>query len=496
VPYRRLDDVARRDWDVIVVGGGPAGSTLAWDLARRGVRTLVLERARFPREKVCGDYVEPRGLHILRQMGCLQRLEARRPLAITRSATFIEGRCHYRAKIPFYGHDDRLPAHGYIVRREELDTAMLDSAEQAGASVRHGESASAVDVGRDRVEVVARNGTRTIRHRGRLVAGADGVHSMVARSQGLLVEDHRHIAVSQRAYASTSGSVGEAAFFFDEALFPGYGWVFPMAGGQVNLGVGILSETRRCLGIKVPELFDRFVEGVRRADVKWEGLELCAPPIGGIVKTYGGVRSNCFDGGVLVGDAGSFVDPMTGEGITPAMESSLIASSVLVSALQAGCFDARRLGAYESAFRAYFDPAMAFVELCAATVRNRHLARPWLRALERGCALAQGDPGFARTAGSTFGGLEVRPASILGHLWLCTAQEITLAVSRLIADAPDDADVAPLVDWQTGLAKSLLTDPLWHAAWLVDVQRAWLRAVAAMARPGGDPRPKGLVGGP
>jgi len=66
--------VAAPTYDVIVAGGGPAGSTLAWELARRDVHVLLLERTRFPREKVCGDYVDPRGLRILQEMGCLQRL--------------------------------------------------------------------------------------------------------------------------------------------------------------------------------------------------------------------------------------------------------------------------------------------------------------------------------------------------------------------------------------------------------------------------------------
>ena len=459
----------------------------------------MLERARFPSEKVCGDYVEPRGLRVLEQMGCLGRLEARRPLPITRSATFVEGHCRYRAAIPFYAHGTDLPPHGYILPREELDAVMLQSAEQAGADVRHDAAVTSVSVGPGGVEVEARHGARAIRHRGRLVAGADGVHSVVARSQGLLREDHRHIAVSQRAYGYANEDAGEAAFFFDERLFPGYGWVFPMAGGRVNVGVGILSETRRRLRVQVPALFSQFLDGVRQADPRWSGLELCAPPIGGIVKTYGGVGRNSFDRGVLVGDAGSFVDPMTGEGITPAMESALIASPVLVAALEDGRFDAQRLSAYETAFRAYFDPAMTFLELCAANLRNRHLARPWLTALERGCELAQADPDFARTAGSAFGGLEVRVFGILGRLWLCTAQELTLVASQLIADAgrdtreAEDADIAPLIEWQAAWTKSILADPIWHARWCMDVQRAWGRVIATLGRGGGDPRSKGLA---
>ena len=286
-------------------------------------------------------------------------------------------------------------------------------------------------------------------------------------------------------------------FFFDEDTFPGYGWMFPMAGGRVNLGVGILSETRRRLDVNVPELFAEFVERLRQVHPRCASLELCGPPIGGIVKTYGGAGPNYFDGGVLVGDAGGFVDPMTGEGITPAMESALLASPVLRAALDAGQFDAGRLSAYETAFRDYFDPAMTFLDLCAATLRNRHLARPWLKALARGCDLAQTDPGFARTGGSYFGGLDVQPFGILGQLWVRVVQDLALAWPRLLSgarggDRPAGTSVAELIEWQTSLLRSLLSDPLWHARWTIDVQRKWVRLLSTTGHAGEDPRFAGI----
>ena len=334
-------------FDVIVAGGGPAGSAAAWDLARRGVRVLLLERTRFPREKVCGDYVEPRGLRILGAMGCLERLEATGPLPIDTSATYVDGECRYRGPIPFYGVGDDLPPHGYIVPRDVLDNVVLEAAAAAGARVEQETAAVGVTPGRNGIVVESRRAGRVQRRRASLVVGADGVNSVVATAAGLLADDERYIAVARRAYGiGIDGDVGEAAFCFDESLFPGYGWMFPMAGGRVNIGVGLLAETRRRLDVSIPALFDEFVAGLRRSYPRAAGLELQAPPIGGIVKTYGSAGPNHFDGGVLIGDAGSFVDPITGEGITPAMESALLATPVLVAALEAGRFDAAALAPY------------------------------------------------------------------------------------------------------------------------------------------------------
>jgi geranylgeranyl reductase family protein len=490
-----------RDADVIVVGGGPAGSTLAWELARRGVCVLILERTRFPREKVCGDYVEPRGLRILQEMGCLERREASVPLPITHSATIVDWERCYAGAIPFYGVSEDLPPHGYIIPRDELDNAMLETAERAGADVHQETLVTAVTAASSGVVVEARRGAKRVQYRSHLIAGADGANSIVGTSAGVLVDDPRHTAVAQRAYAmGLDGGLGEAVFFFDHDLFPGYGWMFPLAGRRVNLGVGILSETRRRLDANVPALFVDFVERLRRLHPRCANLELCSAPIGGIVRTYGGAGPNHFDGGVLIGDAGSFVDPMTGEGITPAAESSLLAAPVLQAALEAGRFDARQLSAYETTFRAYFDPAMTFLDLCAAILRNRHLSRPWLKALARGCELAEADPAFARTGGSYFGGLDVRPFGIMAHVWVRVLQDLLLAWPRLLGGLGRTGDsratsVGDLIEWQAAWSRSLVADPLWHARWAMDVQRKSVRLLSTMHGAGTDPRAAGLVNG-
>jgi geranylgeranyl reductase family protein len=490
--------------DVIVVGGGPAGSTLAWDLARRGVRAVLLERARFPREKVCGDYVDPRGLQILKEMGCLERLERARPLPISHTATFVEWKRHYRGPIPFYGLDDRFPAHGYTIPRQDLDAVMLDAAAAAGATVHEETAVTEINAGPEGVEVTAECRSRAVRYRAHLIAGADGVNSVVARSQDLLVNDPSRTTVARRAYAVVEpgvGDVGEATVFYDESTFPGYGWMFPAPDGRVNLGIGLLSEARTRFDVSVPSLFTSFVEGLRRHHPGCAELELVSNPIGGIVKMYGGAGRNHFDGGVLVGDAGNFVDPMTGEGITPGMESALLAATTMVAALEAGEYHAGSLSAYEAAFRSYFDPSMVFLDFCAVMLRNRHLARPWLKALARGCQVAQDDAGFARTCGSYFGGLEIRPLDIIGNVWLRSMEDILLAWPSLLSAAAGGdgprrgTSPSDLLEWQAALSRSVLSDPLWHLRWTLDMQRRWVKLLETASRAPHDPRADGLLNG-
>ncbi len=482
----------RRDvhYDVVIVGAGPAGSTLAWKLARDGVKTIVLDGARFPREKVCGDYVEPRGLHILAAMSCLEPLEAASPLAITHSSTYVDGRKCYQGKIPFYGVHKHLPKHGYIVPREILDHLMLESAIKAGAIAHQETYVTSFRSSRNGVTLDSMRHGKRVTYHARLVAGADGVNSVIARQAGLLADDPRYIALSQRAYAEGyREEVGEAAFFFDADFFPGYGWMFPMSEGRVNLGVGVLKETCQRNDIVVPELFRKFFEKLKQSHSRCKKLRLLRPPIGGIVKTYGGSGPNYFDRGLLIGDAGCFVDPMTGEGITPAMESALIAAPIIAASLQKGTFDARSLSAYETEFRKYFDPSMVFVDLCAATLRNPHYWKSWKKALIRGCVLAKRDLKFASVAGSCFGGLEVNPSGILGEMYAKTVETL-LSGDRANGDAFALREIA---GWLTNSWSSVLKDPFWHAGWAMDVQRKWMRALSIMRKGLPDPRVHGLI---
>ena len=499
-PIRRRGR-GRAPIDVIVVGGGPAGAVTAWALARRGLRVTVLERARFPRAKVCGDFVEPRGLRIFEAMGCLEGLHATSPLPITNVAIFVESQARYRGAIPFYGAAHGLPPHGFIVPRHELDTLLLAAARRAGADVREG---CAVDgVARDgrTMAVSVRGGSRRSVLRAFVIVGADGTHSAVARSAGLLRDDPRYIAVSQRAYAEgIRAETGEAAFFFDRDLFPGYGWMFPLSSGRANVGVGILAETRARHDVRVPRLFESFLERLRRAHPGCAGLRLSGKPLGGIVKTYGGAGPNYFDGGLLVGDAGSFVDPITGEGITPAAESALIAALVVERAVAEGRADAAFLSRFERDFRAYFDPAMQYLDLCAAAMRNVHMREFWLAAAARGCEEAAADPEFARVAGAGFGGLDVRPLDVLARIWQRLSASAGDTAAGLLGVRGAGAFAGSLVEsanwlraageWNAGWWRSFMADPAWHMAWAADVSAKWLRVAAAL--PGSaDPRLSG-----
>nr|WP_310522256.1 NAD(P)/FAD-dependent oxidoreductase [Polymorphobacter sp.] len=469
-------------FDVIVVGGGPSGSAMAWSLARRGVRIAVVERATFPREKVCGDFVEPAGLRILEAMGCTAALGLESRLPITRNRVYCGPRLVYADEIPYYEGEHGMPPHGYIVPRDQLDTVLLDRAEAVSATIFRGTTVK--DVARENgiVSVTVKDSKRSFTLTSRLIIGADGVQSVVARGAGLKRTDRRHIAVSQRAYVEgIEIDGGEAAVWFDEDQYPGYGWMFPMSGGRANVGVGLVSETCERFDLSPQQAFRDSIARLRIRHPGCANARVVSKVLGGAVHMYGGIDRNHFDGGLLVGDAGSFVDPMTGEGITQGMESSLIASRTIMEALDLGRFEAMDLARYDHDFRAYFDPAMLYLCFCSTLLRNRHFAEYAMRAATRGFEKAQEDSDFGRVSGTGFGGLNVRPQAIAKQIWTSVLAHLVEGGTKMLAELVTGRGfrqsglAGDFAAWQRGWSASMKDDPSWHFSWLADVAKATAR---------------------
>jgi menaquinone-9 beta-reductase len=169
------------------------------------------------------------------------------------------------------------------------------------------------------------------------------------------------------------------------------------------------------------------------------------------------------------------------------MESSLLATPILLQALENGRFDAASLSAYQTAFREYFDPSMLFSEFCACLLRNRSLRRSWLNAAVRGCHEAQENHESARTAGACFGGIQLQPLAVLLRVASMALSQLLNMWSRAFAPTAGSRDaahlkVADLLGWQADLVASFLANPIWHGQWMLDLQSSWLRAAAVLGR--------------
>lgn len=488
--------MTQRRVDVIVVGGGPAGATAAWALARRGVNVTLVDRARFPREKVCGDYLEPAALRIARAMSAPSVLPGSGQPVIRRNSVYFGPHRAWSGSIPYYDGADGLPDHGMIVPRTRLDAELLAAAAAAGAVVR--EDCAVASVTRDAglMQVALANGELLTAP---LVVGADGVESVVARSMGIVRRDRRHIGIARRLYLEGLDiAEDEAVVWFDDDQIPGYGWLFPTGCGGGNVGVGLLSEAASRQDLLVPATLE---DALKRLAIRHPGCGKArpvGPPVGGIVKAYGAITTNHFAGGLLVGDAGCFADPITGEGISQGMESAVIATRTLMAALASGRFEAADLARFDREFRAHFDPGMRWLGFCAALMRNWHF-RHWLwRITRRGFEEAARNPDFARVAGSGFGGLDIRPRDIIVQLWSrvfsAGLEDGIRLLAALIAGRPPRGDglAGDVEAWQRAWRESLADDPAFHARWLADLGQALFALIPALRHGGMNPRRVGL----
>lgn len=315
--------------DLLVVGAGPAGSAAATWAARSGREVLLADAAEFPRDKPCGDGLTPRAIYELRRLGLGDWLSGRAVNRGLRAAGF--GQTLY---LPWPG--GTLPAHGGAVPRLELDATIRDVAIAAGAKTVDGVRAVDVDRGPDGVRSVhLRRGSDRVTVECRQLVVADGARSQLGRVLGR--EWHRDTAygVAARGYIASARSDDPWISSHlelrgtDDEILSGYGWVFPLGDGEVNIGVGTLATAARPAEVNLRHLITHYAD-LRRDDWQLSG-DVRAPwsallPMGGAVSGVAGPNW------VLVGDAAGCVNPLNGEGIDYGLETGRLAVDVLASA--------------------------------------------------------------------------------------------------------------------------------------------------------------------
>ena len=310
-------------YDVIVVGGGPAGSIAALVLARGGARVALVDKAAFPRDKACGDIVGPRGLQVLTELG-VSRPEGRDIGEIS-----VVGPTGRRTRLPC-GEGLTYPDHGTAVTRTVFDSMLHDEAVAAGADPVQGRAVEPLeDEGRF-------GGYRlSTGHdlRGDFLVGADGATSRVAADAAMVDAKRVLWGFAIRTYTPEVVDVPAIVFWEPSPwrAFPGYGWVFPGPSGSSNVGLGLGTVGDRREAAKVQQLLPHFFEHLR--DV---GL-LAGPPNSGDSRRLGGwlkmgvIGTTPAAGRVLlVGDAAGLVNPVQGEGISQAMGSGRSAAEALL----------------------------------------------------------------------------------------------------------------------------------------------------------------------
>ena len=324
--------------DVVVVGAGPAGSSAAYWLASAGLDVAVLEKSAFPREKVCGDGLTPRGVQALEDMG----------IDTSPAAGWVRHkglRVHGGGQVVEvdWPHLEHWPAYSLVRRRSELDALLADHAQTAGARLTTGVTVTdpVLDEAGRVVGVHTQTGPdkQPGTWRARLVVSAEGLSGRLAKSVGLVRREDRPLGIAVRRYVRTRRTVDDYLdISFDlsadgptRASMPGYGWVFGMGDGTANVGFGLL-DTRRGDGSDHRQVLRQWLDTFPAEDHLDE--EHAVTPLRGAGLPMALHRCPAYSRGLLLaGDSAGTVNPFNGEGISYAMETGRMAAETAVDAL-------------------------------------------------------------------------------------------------------------------------------------------------------------------
>lgn len=364
--------------DIAVLGAGPGGTTASIFLSKAGIKHYIFDKATFPRDKICGDALSGKVGAVLNKIDpqIVYELDQHADYTNCWGVQFVAPN-GMTLDIPF-NKDKSIQkyAPGFISKRMNFDNFMVSKLDETFAVKKFGCTIKDLKQTSHHIEIAYNENGQEKVCAAKLVIGAEGDRSLVAKKlAGYKMNPHYYAAGLRAYYENVSGMHPQnfIELHYIQETLPGYLWVFPLPDNQANVGIGLLSSKVKAKNIRLKEMMrsalennpglkERFKNARIVDDIKGWGL-----PLGSVKRSLSGERY------LLVGDAGSLIDPFTGEGIGNAMVSGKFAAETAVEALSKNDFSAHLLKNYDS--NVY---NKLWNELKLSYTIQRLLNRPWL----------------------------------------------------------------------------------------------------------------------
>lgn len=340
--------MSENDYDIIIVGGGPAGSAAALYGAKEGLKILIVEKERFPRDKICGDAISGKSIENMELLGILDNVK-KLPSVTLEHITFGSPSGKH-ITIPLSKNSTR-PA-GFVIQRKHFDHFLFEQVKTSGVEYHENTKVTGLLIESNQVRgvrVLDNTNGKSFDIRGKLVFGADGYNSLVARKTGYYAHDPKHWVVALRCYYANVKELSQRLeIYYSDIIQPGYFWIFPLPGNMANVGVGMLHKTLKRKNIDLREGLKKLVESPEFMDRFADATPL-EKPVGWNLPVASKRRKSFGNGFLLLGDAAGLIDPFTGEGIGNAFTSAKHAIRTSRKAIAENRLDSGFLSEYEEA---------------------------------------------------------------------------------------------------------------------------------------------------
>lgn len=339
------------DTQICIVGAGPGGATAALVLGRAGVPCVLVDKADFPRDKICGDALSGKVVEVLRKIDpAIAKRLATEPTQVGSWGVNFVAPNGKSLRVPFKTNMDKAKdaAPGFIAKRVDFDHFLLQEALKY-PSVTFVPNLKLEQYTKTENGYIATDKAGTCTINAKLLIIADGAQSSFARHHAGVKMEPGHYCAGVRAYYSGVQGMDEDNFIelhFIKDLLPGYLWIFPLPNGEANVGLGVRSDyiSKRKLNLK--QLLPKVIEAHPELKMRFDGAKLIDEVRGYGLPLGSKKRPISGDGYMLIGDAASLIDPFTGEGIGNAMMSGMLAAQQV---LASDSYAAAELKQYDTA---------------------------------------------------------------------------------------------------------------------------------------------------